>query len=111
MSRAIRERWPIPQALRRPLIERLANVVQDPAASPREVVSAARAVLAASKINLEGIAATIKAREFEESGKEIEELRQQIEELRNRKSSDEPRILIPKRDDRWDRPPGNSKAV
>lgn len=66
VERAVRERWPIPKALRGPLIERLAGIVQDPGASPREATAAARAILSASKINLDGIAATIKAAEHED---------------------------------------------
>jgi hypothetical protein len=61
VERALRERWPIPKALRGPLIDRLAGIVQDPEASPREATSAARAILSASKINLEVVTAIIKA--------------------------------------------------
>jgi hypothetical protein len=65
VERALREHWPIPRALRGPLIERLATIVQDPEASPREATSAARAILAASRLNLETITAAIKAEEHE----------------------------------------------
>jgi hypothetical protein len=65
IERALRERWPIPKSLRKPLIERLAEIVQGTGSSPREVTSAAKAILAASKINLEAIAATNRAREHE----------------------------------------------
>jgi len=100
VERALRERWPIPKALRRPLIERLSEIVRDPGSSPREATSAAKAILTASKINLETIAATIKAQDHE-SVEEIDELWRQIEELRNCKSSDKPRIVIPDVDDRF----------
>jgi hypothetical protein len=105
VSRAIRERWPIPQALRGPLIERLAKVVLDPAASPREVVSAARAILTASKINLEGIAATIEAEEHDELAARLQEAERRAE------IAPPPRLMIPDRDDRWDRPSGISASV
>ena len=44
VERALRERWQIPKALRGPLIDRLAGIVQDLKASPREVTSAAIAL-------------------------------------------------------------------
>ncbi len=36
VERALRERWPIPKALRGPLIDRLAGIVQDPEAALTE---------------------------------------------------------------------------
>ena len=65
VERALRERWPIPKALRGPLIDRLAKIVQDPDTSPREATAAARAILSASKINVGLIGVTIKAVEHE----------------------------------------------
>src|SRR4051812_39419563 len=79
VERALRERWPIPKALRGPLIERLAGIVQDPDASPREATAAARAILSASKINLDGIGATIKAQEHAELVARIEALEGRID--------------------------------
>jgi hypothetical protein len=61
VERALAERWPIPKSLRGPLIDRLAGIVQDPASSPREATSAAKAILSASKINLDVVSAIIKA--------------------------------------------------
>src|SRR5436305_2784353 len=78
IERALRERWPIPKALRRPLIERLAEIVQDTGSTPREVTSAAKAILGASKLNLETIAATIKAQEHEELLDRIDELEKKV---------------------------------
>jgi DNA polymerase II large subunit len=80
----MRERWPIPKALRKPLIERLAEVVQDTACTPREVTSAAKAILSASKINLETITATIKAHEHEELVQRLTELEARVEADRAR---------------------------
>src|SRR5262245_46998056 len=74
VARAVAERWPIPRALRGPLIERLATIAMDPEASPREVAAAARAILGASKINLEAVAATIKAHEHAELSARVAEL-------------------------------------
>ena len=61
VERALRERWPIPKALRGPLIERWNEIVQDTASSPREVTSAATAILQASKLNLETITTAMRA--------------------------------------------------
>ena len=74
VERALRERWPIPKALRGPLIDRLAGIVTDPETSPREATAAARAILSASKINVELIGATIKAREHEELAARLAEV-------------------------------------
>ena len=78
VERALRERWPIPKAIRKPLIERLNEIVQDTDSSPREVTSAAKAILSASKINLDGITSAIKAREHEELVQRVEELEQRV---------------------------------
>ena len=78
VERALRERWPIPKALRKPLIERLVEIVQDTGSTPREVTSAAKAILYASKLNLETITATIKAQEHEELVERLEELEQRV---------------------------------
>jgi hypothetical protein len=74
IERALAEQWPIPKKLRKPLIERLNEIVQDTGSSPREITSAAKAILSASKLNLESITATIKAQEHEELLERVEEL-------------------------------------
>jgi hypothetical protein len=61
VERALRERWAIPPELRASVIERLGKIVQDSEAGPREVTAAGRAILTASKINLDHISVTIKA--------------------------------------------------
>jgi hypothetical protein len=78
IERALRERWPIPKALRKPLIARLAKIVMDDSNSPREVTSAAKAILTASKLNLESITATMKAQEHEELAERLTELENQV---------------------------------
>ena len=83
VDRALRERWPIPKALRGPLIERLAKIVQDPEASPREATAAARAILSASKINSDLIGVTVKAIEHEELAAKVADLERQINEQKH----------------------------
>ena len=78
IERALAEQWPIPKKLRKPLIERLNEIVQDTGSSPREVTSAAKAILSASKLNLESITATIKAQEHEELVERLEELERRV---------------------------------
>jgi hypothetical protein len=80
LERVLRERWPIPNAIRRPLIERLYEIVQDTESSPREVTSAAKAILTAGKLNLEAITATMKAREHEEFAERLAVLEQRTED-------------------------------
>jgi hypothetical protein len=83
VERALRERWPIPKALRKPLIERLNEIVQDTASSPREVTSAAKAILEASKINMAAIGTVIKARQAEDFAERLEELERRTEQGEN----------------------------
>jgi hypothetical protein len=80
VERALRERWPIPKAIRKPLVDRLNKIIQDTQSSPREVVSAARAILAASRINLESSAVAAKLRETEELVAWVEELEKRLDE-------------------------------
>jgi hypothetical protein len=62
--------------LRGPLIERLDQIVRDPSAAPRDVLAAAGARMAASKINLANIATSINAQVHEE----LEQRRTRMEE-------------------------------
>jgi hypothetical protein len=78
VERASRERWPIAKVLRGPPIERLARIAQDPDASPREATAAARAILTASKINVDLIGATIQAEEHEELSDRVAQLGQRL---------------------------------
>jgi hypothetical protein len=102
IERALRERWPIPKALRKPLIERLNKIVQDTGSSPREVTSAAKAILSASKLNLETITAAIKADEHENLRRELAALEELVKATRD---GDAPprRIIIPDADERLER--------
>jgi hypothetical protein len=66
-----------------PLIDRLAGIVQDPKASPREATSAAKAILSASRLNLEAITATIKAQKHRELVKSVVDIEARIEAQRS----------------------------
>jgi hypothetical protein len=74
VERAIAEQWPIPDKLRPRLVKKLSRIMMDPHVSPREATSAAKALLAASKINLESIGTAMKAEEHEDLIDRIEEL-------------------------------------
>jgi hypothetical protein len=104
VERALRERWPIPKALRKPLIERLNEIVQDTGSTPREVTSAAKAILSASKLNLEIITAAIRADEHEHVRRELAALEELVKATRD---GDAPprRIIIPRVDERWESEP------
>jgi hypothetical protein len=82
VERALRESWAIPDNLRGSLVRRLAKIMRDKSASPREITSAAKAILAASKINLESIATTMKAEEHEDLIQRIEELEKRAPKCR-----------------------------
>lgn len=53
LAKAITERWPISDNLRRAVIQRLTKVFLDPKASHREITSASRALIAADAVNIE----------------------------------------------------------
>ena len=53
VERAVHQRWDIPPALRAALPSVLARILADPQASPRNKITAARAVLHADALNLE----------------------------------------------------------
>jgi hypothetical protein len=56
----------------------LAEIALDPVSSPRGATAAARAILAASTINLESVVATIKADEHENLSRRVDELESQV---------------------------------
>jgi hypothetical protein len=78
VERALRESWPIPEDLRPLLVRRLAHIVESDNSSPREVTSAAKAILSASKINLDAVGVAISAEQHEELTERLEKLEQQI---------------------------------
>jgi hypothetical protein len=80
VERAIREQWPIRDEIRGPLIERLADIALDAETSPREATSAAKALLSASKLNLESIAMIMKTEEREKLFKKLEEIEAKVEQ-------------------------------
>lgn len=53
LERAIRERWPISDGMKKAIMTRQCNIAINPQSSPREATSAARAVLSAVSHNLE----------------------------------------------------------
>jgi hypothetical protein len=77
-ERALRERWPIPTSLRKPLVARLAEIIEDTDSSPREVTAAARALLEASRCNLQSIETTIRATEHGELADRMAELEAKV---------------------------------
>ena len=80
MERVKRERWDIPGSLRRPIIDRLVQIIHDDTSPNREVLAAVSAVLAASKINLANISLMMKVHEYEDLERRITELEREIEE-------------------------------
>ena len=48
---ALNSRWPITQETRRQIIERLCRIVSDPVAPPRDIIAAAKALMAADAAN------------------------------------------------------------
>jgi hypothetical protein len=78
MERAMRERWAIPGSLRRALVERLGEIVRDPGAPRRDVLSAVSATLTVSKINLTNIALSINVQAYEELEERMTEMEREF---------------------------------
>jgi len=53
MAKAVEQRWPMTAGIRRGIITKLIQVMASPDSSPREVTSAAKALMAAEKQNQE----------------------------------------------------------
>ncbi len=51
LERALRERWPIPDQYREPIINRQVRIAMDPNSSPREATSAARCLVSMEQQN------------------------------------------------------------
>jgi hypothetical protein len=76
----LRERWAIPPGLRAAAMQWLSEILQDPDARHREKTAAVRAMLAASKINLENVSVTIKAQMHEQVESELDDVKRQVKE-------------------------------
>jgi hypothetical protein len=74
VARALKERWAIPTHLRTAVIDRLAAVIADPEASPREITVAARTLVFASQVNLHSLALVIKADEHSGMAERLDQL-------------------------------------
>jgi hypothetical protein len=90
VERALRERWPIPKSSRAVVIAKLVEVMNDSASSPRERVAACRALISASKANLDGIRTASLVQRFRQDDERFamaEEtahtLREFVDEIRN----------------------------
>lgn len=79
MERTSRERWEIPDSLRGPLVSRLSQIIRDPNSAHRDVLSAASALMTASKINLANIDLSIKVQRHEELEQRMTEIERHIE--------------------------------
>ncbi len=55
VERAIRQHWPIKNIMRAKVVTKLGDVLDDASASPREKVAACRALISASKCNVDAI--------------------------------------------------------
>jgi hypothetical protein len=86
LERAMRERWAIPGSLRQPLVDRLGEIIRDPEAPHRDVLSAVSAILTASKMNLANIALTIKVQVHEELEERMTAIERKLEARLGKKS-------------------------
>jgi hypothetical protein len=73
-ERALRESWPVPAELRPELVRILAELARSAEASPRERTSSIKALLQASRLNLEAVKVAMAA-DYQDVLSELEELR------------------------------------
>jgi hypothetical protein len=73
-ERALRESWPVPAELRPELVRILAELARSPTAAPRERTAAIKALLQASRLNLEAMRVAMAA-DYQDVLAELEELR------------------------------------
>src|SRR5262249_31709639 len=73
-EQALREAWPVPAELRPELVRVLAELARSAAASPRERTSAIKALLQASRLNLEALKVAMAA-DYQDVLEELEGLR------------------------------------
>jgi hypothetical protein len=64
-ERALRERWPVPPDRLPGLVTILLELAESPTTRPRERIAATKALLGASKLNLEALKVAMLAEEFE----------------------------------------------
>jgi hypothetical protein len=64
-ERALRERWPVPPDRLPGLVSVLADLAESGAAKPRERIAAIKALVGASRHNLEALRVSMMAEEFE----------------------------------------------
>jgi hypothetical protein len=64
-ERALRERWPVPPDRLPGLVTILLELAESPATRPRERIAATKALLGASKLNLEALKVAMLAEEFD----------------------------------------------
>src|SRR5262249_5830383 len=76
-ERGLREAWPVPPDRRPELVDRLIAIANNPDTPPREAVAASKALLMASRLNLETIRVSMAAREFEELEERLARLEQE----------------------------------
>jgi hypothetical protein len=76
VNRAMREGWPIPQALRRDVVMRVGRIVRSNEAAPRDITAAGRLLLSAGRSNLEGVRTSIQAQVHEDLCRRVKRIEQ-----------------------------------
>ena len=84
-ARALAESWPVPAALRTKVVKSLETVLTDPEASPRDIASASKALIAASRINLQAVAVGIAADDHEAVKDRLDAVEQALEKDKGRR--------------------------
>jgi hypothetical protein len=85
IERALREQWDIPPERRPAIVAYLLDVVQAAHAGDREKIAAARALLSASKLNLEALKMAMEAEEFADMRARLEAVEAQAARLKHDK--------------------------
>jgi hypothetical protein len=80
MARAVRQSWPVPEHAKPAIMNRMAKLAIDPASSPREATSAAKALLDATRVNLAVVETALRVNAHEELVDRVAALEQRAAE-------------------------------
>lgn len=78
MERVERERWAVPAQLSASAYERLHEIVDDATAKPRQILAAAKALIAISRLNHANIELTIKVKQLEQMDQRMTKIEERL---------------------------------
>ena len=83
-AKALAESWPVPAKLRTKVVRSLEAVLENPEASPRDISMASKALIQASRVNLQAVAVAIAADDHENCKARMDAIEASTERDKNR---------------------------